>query len=239
MNALILAAGFAKRLYPLTENFPKDLLKVRNKPIIEYVIEKLLETKEVEKVYILSNNVFYINFLEWLEGYKEKDRIKLISNRVNKEQDKKGAVYDFQKALETIEYHELFVLACDNLFNFDLNKIIRLNKEKNKSVIALKYLDEKSIRNYSCVLIDNEGKIIFFEEKPNLPKSNLCSTACYLLTKQDIIKIKNNNFDEIDNLGNLIEFLYKESEIYGVIYEDYWADIGSKEDLEKAEKFSI
>lgn len=244
MQALILAAGFGTRLYPLTKEIPKALIKIKEKPLIEYIIKNLEKIKEIETIYILSNNKFYINFLEWLDDFKKNKKennnikkIKILNNGINNEDETKGAVSDFKKTLEIISEDDLFLLASDNLFDFNLQTLVDLSKEKNSSVVALKIIqDRELIRKYNHILLDKENKIIFFEEKPQKTRSNIFSTAIYFLKKQDIEKIKKHDFGNSDNLGEIINFLYKESNVYGKIFDEFWIDIGSFEELEKAKK---
>ncbi len=235
MDVLILAAGFATRLYPLTVNTPKALIKIKEKPVIEYIVESL-NSLEINKIYILTNNKFHIKFSEWQERYANKEKISIITNGVNCEKEKKGAVVDLKQLL-TFSDSEVFVLASDNIFSFNLKRMVKILKEKKKSSVALKEIaDIEMIKKYSSVILEN-GKIKDFEEKSQNPKSNLCATACYLLTKEDIEKIKEHQFEEKDNLGEIIRFLHKASDVYGVIFNDFWIDIGSKEELETAEEF--
>ena len=124
MDILILAAGFGTRLYPITINLPKALIKVNNKPIIEHSIEKL-NMLNPENIYILSNNRFYPKFLDWLKSYNN-PKIKLFNNNINFEKEKLGAVRDLKNTLKLINSEEVLVLASDNLFEFDLRELYEL-----------------------------------------------------------------------------------------------------------------
>lgn len=240
MNALILSAGFGTRLYPLTRDTPKALIKVNGKPLIEHIIEKIGEVRGMESIYILSNNRFYTEFLEWMDDYKRKSesRIKLLNNGVNYEYEKKGAVSDIKFSLNFIKESDLFLIASDNLFEFDLNKLINISDKENASSTLLKKAENKElIKKYNNIFLDKNNKIVFYEEKPEEPRSNIFSTACYFLKKQDTEKIKNHNFQNSDNFGEIISFLHKESEIYGHLTDKFWCDIGSLEELEKAKEY--
>jgi len=238
MQALILAAGFGTRLYPLTKEIPKALIKIKEKPIIEYIIENLEKIKEIETIYILSNNKFYINFLEWLDDFKNKTakKIKILNNGAYNEE--KGAIEDLKYTLNIIKKDDLFLIASDNLFDFNLQELINLSKEKNSSAVVLKTLEDKElIKRYNNILLDQENRIIFFEEKPKETRSNIFSTAIYFLKKQSIEKIKKHNFGKLNNFGEILGFLHKESGVYGYIHDGFWIDVGSLEELEKAQKF--
>ncbi|MBU4086222.1 MAG: NTP transferase domain-containing protein, partial [Nanoarchaeota archaeon] len=135
MDALILSGGFGTRLYPLTENIPKALVNVNNKPAIDYILEKIENLEGLENIHIVSNNKFYLNFLEWKERLKAKnkqtaEKIKIFNNGVNKAKEIKGVqrkIKDFP-SIAKIE-DDLLILACDNLFDFDLSRLISFKKE--------------------------------------------------------------------------------------------------------------
>lgn len=239
MHALILAAGFGTRLYPLTENIPKALVKIKGKPIIENTIDKINET-EAKKIYIVSNNKFYINFLEWLDKLKKTKeetakKIKIINNGINSIEEAKGHAVEIKNFLDRINIDDdLIVLACDNFFKFDINDLVLLSRGKNSSVIALKKIEDKElIKKYSYVLLNENNKITYFEEKPSEPKSSIIATMCYFLLKPDLELIKNKKIEEFKNIKNILEFLHKESNIYGKIFDEFWTDIGTKEELDK------
>ncbi len=240
MKALILAGGFGTRMYPLTENIPKALLKVDNKPIIEYIIDRLKQINNINEVYILSNNKFYMQFLDWKKNYNAYEKsnflqINLINNGINNDFNGTGAIADLKYALDVIGLDDFFIIASDNLFFSDLNSLLNYFIEKNSSVIGVKKIDDiELIKKYSNIILDDKNMIIDFEEKPQNPKSNLSGTACYLLTKKDIKKILKNNFIGKQNLGCIVEYLHKESKIYGIVFEEEWFDIGSIEGLEYA-----
>src|SRR4030042_1249559 len=179
MQALILAAGFGTRMYPLTRDTPKALIKIKNKPLIEHIIEKLKEVKNIETIYVLSNNRFYTEFLEWLDSYKIKNKfkIKILNNGINYEYEKKGAVSDFKLSLRFIKEGDLFLIASDNLFEFDLNKLVDISREKNSSTIILRETEDlEMIKRCNHIFLDEYEKIVFYEEKPKEPKSNIFST---------------------------------------------------------------
>lgn len=235
MNVLILAAGFGTRLYPLTRDTPKSLIKIGDKPIIEYILEKVCSIGCVDKIFIASNNKFYISFLEWLEEFGGQDKIKILNNGISFERDSEGAIADLKKSLRIVPDDDLLVLAGDSLFDFDLNEMIKISDEKKSSVVALKKIyDEDLVKKYSCVLLGNDGKIDYFEEKPRSPVSNICALAFYYVLREDVLKIRNGDFGRKNNLGDVVSFLRNDGEIYGCVYDKFWVDVGDFQELEKA-----
>jgi len=240
MQALILSAGFGTRLYPLTRDTPKALIEINGKLLIEHIIEKIKEVENVENIYISSNNRFYTEFLEWLDSYKKNSRfkIKILNNGINYEYEKRGAISDIKFALKFIKEDDLFLIASDNLFEFNLNELIKLSNQKDSSsTFLIKTKNKELIKKYNHIILDKNNKIIFYEEKPEKPISSIFSTACYLLKKQDIKKIKNHEFQNLDHFGEVLRFLHKESKVYGHLTDKFWCDIGSLEELEKAKEY--
>ena len=233
MNILILAGGFGKRMYPLTENMPKALIPVKKKLVLEHVLEQLKKLKEVESVYILSNNKFHINFLEWLEDFKKRDefskKIKILTNGVNNDEERKGALGDLNFGLSLLGSSETLVLSSDDIFDFNLQDLIDLSRIKNSSTVALRFMDFERIKNFSSVVLDENFKVTHFEEKPLAPKSNLCALACYYLIKKDIEKFKKEigSVENKDRLGNIVKILVENSRIHGKIFDGFWSDVAS------------
>jgi glucose-1-phosphate thymidylyltransferase len=241
MKVIILAAGYATRLYPLTLEQPKSLLDIGNKKMIEYIISKIDQVKQVNEIFIVSNDKFYNNFLEWAQNYKSRKPIKIINDGTKSNQDRLGAVGDIRYVIEAEKIDDdVLVIAGDNLFEFSLKDFYDFFEEKNSCVVALYDIKEKekASKKFGVVLIDNTNKIIEFEEKPAEPKTSLVSTACYIFSKEDMSLLKK-CLDEsvaLDNLGDFIKWLIKKKDVYGFVFDDMWFDIGSPEQLEEVKE---
>jgi glucose-1-phosphate thymidylyltransferase len=244
MKAIILAAGYATRLYPLTLNIPKPLLPIAEKPMIEYLLESLKDFSDLDEIYIITNNKFYSVFVEWLKDYEFHKKIKIINDNTNSNEDRLGAVGDINFVIEKEKINEdLIVLAGDNLFNFGLNKMYNLFKEKKSSVIAVyDLLDPLKLANkFGTVLTDDDKKVVNFEEKPAKPKSSLCATVIYFITQKDL-KILNKfitSKNRPDNIGEIIRFLVENSVVYAEPFKDGWIDIGGKEEYDLANRLYL
>jgi glucose-1-phosphate thymidylyltransferase len=239
MKALILAAGYAKRLWPLTLEQPKPLLIVGRKPMIEHITEKLEEINAIDAIYIVTNNKFYKKFLEWAKKYKGEKKIEIINDATMTEEGKLGAIGDIHFAVKQKKIDDdLFIIAGDNLFDFDIFKLVDKSEENNASAIGLyKLTTIDDARKFGVVAIDYYDKITNFEEKPQNPKSTLIATACYFLIKEDLkeLEVCINENKKPDNMGEFIRHLSQRKPVYGVIYESGWADIGSLEQLRAAD----
>ncbi len=239
LKALILAAGYATRLYPLTENQAKPLLKVGQKPIIEHILDKIKEVNEIEEILIVTNARFHHDFQIWLNHYEYPKKIKIINDGTISNEDRLGAVGDINFVLKEEEINnDLLVIAGDNLFGFSLPKYTQFFKEKNKSGVALFDIKEKQkvIRKLGVAVLDGT-KIVEFQEKPLEPKSTCASTACYYFIKDDL-KLVEQAVEKgyADNTGDLIRYLVNESEVQGFVFDEHWFDIGSHESLEEAKR---
>ena len=134
MDAIILAAGYATRLYPLTENTPKPLLKVAGKLMIEHIIKKLEELEIINEIYIVTNNKFEQKFLEWLHNFDAKKPIEIINDGTKSNEDRLGALGDIYYVTDTKKIDkDIVVIAGDNLFEFPLLDVINLFKKRNSS----------------------------------------------------------------------------------------------------------
>lgn len=239
MDVLILAAGYATRLYPLTENLPKPLLKVGNRTIIEHILSKLEAVKEIEQVYVVTNDKFYPFFVDWSKKVTSPFKLKILNDGTISNEDRLGAVGDIHFVIEQEKIRDdLLVIAGDNLFGFSLADFIDFFKEKKSSVVAFHDLKDKDkVKGKYGVGILEGSRVVDFEEKPLAPKSSLASTACYFFKKSDLSHIHNLlKAGKADAPGNLIKYLAENSEVHAFVFDEHWFDVGSFESLEEAQK---
>ncbi len=237
MKAIILCAGYATRLYPLTKNQSKSLLPVKGKPVIDYILEKINAIPDINEKIIITNNKFYDHFLKWS---KDKKDIKIINDMTNSNEDRLGGIGDLYYVIEKENIEEdILVLLGDNLFDFSLNKMIDFFKNKNSAVLGLYDIRYKEgAKNFGVVQIDVDKKIVSIEEKPENPKSSLIVTGIYCFTKEEIHYIKEYMKTNKSKEGPtyLIYDLQKKKEVYGFPFNGKWYDIGSKETYEEVNK---
>lgn len=241
MRVLILAAGYATRLYPLTKNIPKPLIEVGNKPIIDHILAKM-ERMPVKHIYVVTNNRFNTHFNEWKNKSTYSWPITIVNDGTMTNDDRLGAIGDIYFAIQDQQVSDdLLVIAGDNLFEFSLKEMHEEFRNKGSSVIALKDFQDPTLiaKKYGVVRMDTTGLITDFEEKPEQPKSTLASTACYFFTREDLQLLKNCIQDGVrmDNTGDFVKYLVQTSEVYGFPFTEQWFDIGSPEQLQEAKEF--
>ncbi len=233
MKAIILAAGYATRLYPLTENKAKPLLEVQGKPIIDYIIEKIEHCVEIDEIYIVTNEKFYIPFCEWLKTKKFKRRIHIINDKTTENGARLGAIGDIDYVISTQHvFDDFLVIAGDNLFSFELTEFIQFYKKYETTVLALyDTKDKKKIAGrLGCVEIE-KNRVVKFEEKPEQPKTTLAATACYLFPQEDLHFIREALEEKhFDRPGDLVKFIAEKKPVYGFQFSGYWFDVGTHEE---------
>lgn len=240
MKALILAAGYATRLHPLTEDQPKPLLKVGGCPIIDYILQKIEEVPEVTEIYIVTNARFYSDFELWSQNRKALLKPIIIINDGTLTNDTRlGAVGDLQFVLDKEKINdELLVVAGDNLFGFSLADLVHFFKSQQATVVGFhNFVDRNKVKKKYGVGILEGTKIVDFEEKPENPRSALASTGCYLFTPEDLRLVSESIArGKADNPGDLIRWLVQHSEVHGFLFQEHWFDVGSFDSLREAEK---
>lgn len=241
MNVLILAAGYATRLYPLTKNKAKPLLEVAGKPMIQWVLDNLAPVPDLSRVCVVTNNKFADDFETWAKQYAKVRpglEIKIINDRSTSDEDKLGAIGDIHLVVnqENLLGEDLVVVAGDNLFSETLESFVA-EAQKHPATLALYDVgDLEEIRKYNNVEMDDQGRVTHFEEKPQQPKSTLTGIALYYFSKETVPKF--NEYIEAgnnpDQPGRFIQWLYPRTPVHTHRIGGIWFDIGSKETLDEA-----
>ena len=243
MKVIILAAGYATRLYPLTLTQPKPLLPVAGKPMVEYVLDNLAPIGGIDRVIVVTNAKFAGHFQKWADNYratKSKFDFTIVNDGSTDDTNKLGAIGDINYVIDKEKVDDdIIIVAGDNLFSDKLGDFGKFIREKNAPVLAVYDVGNlEEIKKYNSISIDAQGKITFFEEKPKEPKSTLTGIALYFYPRSTIKLIKQyiaegNNPDQP---GRLVQWLYTRTPVYTWRVPGLWYDIGSKETLEEANK---
>jgi glucose-1-phosphate thymidylyltransferase len=234
MKCVILCAGYATRLHPLTLDKPKALLEIKGKPMIEHIIEKI--PNEIEKTFIVTNDKFFNSFIWWLSKKKELvKKIEIIDDESISNDTRLGGVMDLLLAIKEGNIDDdILVILGDNLFSFSLDNFVDFFNSRRKTTLGIVELDEDKLKNFGVVSV-SENQITNFEEKPENPKSNLISTGIYLFPREDIEKIKEYALTDLnkEGPGYLIKYLLETQEIYAFKFSGEWVDIGTIEEYER------
>ncbi len=238
MKCLILAAGYATRLYPLTENFPKPLLPVQGKPILDWLIDDIDTLSAVDEYVVISNHKFAHHFDAWAKGKEQK--ITVVDDGTESNETRLGAVCDIQFAIDKLNIDdEMLVIAGDNLLDFSLTRFITYAKDKGTSCIMRYYeADDKRLTKCGVVEIDENDKIVGMEEKPQNPKSHWCCPPFYYYTKEDARLVKRGI--ELgcgtDAPGSYIAWLCSVTDVHAMEMPGRRYDIGNLESYKRVEE---
>jgi glucose-1-phosphate thymidylyltransferase len=240
MKAVILAGGYAKRLWPLTKETPKPLLDVGGKEIITRLIEKIEKIDEIKEIVISTNAKFRAKFKEYVKKLKTSKKVRLVVEPTMKEGEKLGSIGGLNFLMDHLKIEkDTLIIGGDNIFEFNMRKFFDFYKEKDASIIALKEMEKcELMKKYGICTLDENDKICGFEEKPEKPKSCFVSTACYLFKHDDLMLVKKylKEGNSPDAMGFFITWVIKKTDIYGYVFGHPWYDIGSIEQLEEARR---
>jgi len=232
MKALILAAGYATRLYPLTKRFPKPLLEVEGRPIIDYIIDKLRPIPLIDEIIVVTNSKFISYFKKWAKRLKLGKRLTLVDDLTKTIEGSLGAIGDMNFAINKMRIKDdLLVVGGDNLFDSELKSFLSFALQKKNSPLIGAY-DIKSrlqAKKYGVIKLDRFNRIVDFQEKPDKPKSTLAATCIYYFPKAKLKLIKEylaSRENKRDATGFYINWLTKRSAVYGFVFEGSWYDIG-------------
>jgi glucose-1-phosphate thymidylyltransferase len=242
MTVLILAAGYATRLYPLTLNTPKPLLKVGRGLIIEHIFGKIAQLDGVSRCFIITNDKFFENFRKWAAAFAFKAPIEVINDETASNETRLGAVGDIEFAIKKKGIREdLLVIGGDNLFEFSLRAFTAFARQRSPdaSFAVFDIQDRKKASLYGVVETDaGDGRVVGFEEKPASPRSALISTCVYYFPLERLKFISDfiASGHRADATGNYIKWLSQNSKVFAFAFKEAWYDIGDFKSLEEADK---
>ena len=238
MKCLILAAGYATRLYPLTENFPKPLLKVGEKTILDWLVDDIDRAGLVEEYVVISNHKYAHHFDAWAATKSQK--VAVVDDGTDTNETRLGAVKDIQFAIDKLGLDdELLVIAGDNVLDFSLTRFVYYAKEKNTSCVMRYYEpDDKKLTKSGVVEIDENDKLLGMEEKPAQPKSPWCCPPFYFYTREDAKRIQA-GIDAgcgTDAPGSYIAWLCKQTAVHAMEMPGKRYDVGNLQSYEQVQR---
>ncbi|HEU5244257.1 MAG TPA: nucleotidyltransferase family protein, partial [Gaiellaceae bacterium] len=234
MKCVILAAGYATRLRPLTNDVPKHLLPIGGRPMLDWVLDRVREVPDVDEIHLVTNSRFALAFERWAET----NEVTVHDDGTTSNDDRLGAVGDLQLAIGEagLAGDDLVVLAGDNLFDFSLPRFVEWWRSKTQPASAVPLHDVGDLelaKQYGIADTDADDRIMRFVEKPSDPSSTLASTLIYLVSP-DHVSLVATFLDEgmsPDNAGSFLGWLAAREPVYGYRFEGSWYDIGDRTQL--------
>ena len=237
MKAIILAAGYATRLYPLTKTLAKPLLPVGGRPMLDYLLDRLREADAIDEIHVVTNHKFADAFADWA---RTRD-VRVHDDGTASEDDRLGAIGDIAFVIEQagLEDEDLFVVAGDNLFDYSLADYLRWWRDKGEASAVVLY-DVGSlelVKQYSSVELDEAGRLHSFVEKPEDPRSSLVATASYIYHRAHAPLIRRylEEGNAPDQPGRFVAWLVPRVPVYGYTVTGDWRDIGDASQLLEAD----
>lgn len=244
MKAILLCAGYATRLRPLTENCPKHLLEVKGKPIITHVLDKIRDVP-LDGIYVVTNNKFFNHFDEWSKTVTHLDvSLKVLNDGTLSNEDRLGSIGDVEFVLRTEAIDDdVFLVNADNIFTFDLIPFYEKFKEKRNVIACYDVKDLNEAKKMGAPTMDDSGKVVGFVEKPENPVSTDVSIGLYLYEKKTVsliheyiaaLKAKG---ERPDTTGDFVAWVAGKVDTYTYTFSedsDHWIDIGTPEQYENA-----
>ena len=239
MKALILAAGYATRLYPLTLDRPKALLPVGGKPMLDHLMEQLEQVEGLDEVYVVTNSKFAEAFREWAAA-RSGLPLRIIDDGTVDDDSKLGAIGDLDLTIREAELDDdLIVLAGDNLFSESIAPFPVFALRKGGPALGVYDVgDLDTIRRYSVIELDDDDRVTKLEEKPERPRSTLAGIALYFYPRSALRYVREylEDGNNADQPGRLVQWLYPRTAVYGWRVPGRWFDVGSKETLAEADR---
>jgi glucose-1-phosphate thymidylyltransferase len=238
MQAIVLAAGYATRLYPLTENVAKPLLPVGGRPMLDHLVDAIREVDEIDAIHVVTNHKFAQAFTDWGKAHSD---VTVHDDGTTSEDDRLGAIGDIAFVVDRADLNteDLLVVAGDNLFDYSLADYIAWwhGKGDASAVVLYDVGDLELVKRYSSVDIDRHERLTSLTEKPEHPTSTLAATAAYIYHRSHVALLhaylaEGNSHDQP---GRFLVWLVPRAPVYGYTAKGDWRDIGDAQQLLEAD----
>lgn len=235
MKAIVLVAGYASRLYPLTLNTPKALLTLNNVTLLDYLMEKVSELDVIDEVILVSNQKFYQNFIDWKKTYTGNKKITILNDGTTTNENRLGAIGDTEFAIQKLNIDdEIMLLVSDNYFTFSLKDFYNFYLEKKSDCILVTEFEDLEYlgKHFACVKVNEQNQITSMVEKPGgIPDTNIGAYASYIYTKESVRMIKEylEQGNNKDAPGNFPSWLYTRKPVFAYPFQGECYDIGTIE----------
>jgi len=238
MHAIILAAGYATRLYPLTQTIAKPLLPLAERPMLDYLLDRIRDVDEIEAVHVVTNHKFAASFSDWAPAH---GNVVVHDDGTTSEDDRLGAIGDIAFVVRAAELQDddLLVIAGDNLFDYSLADFVSFwqSKQAASAVVLYDVGDLELVKKYSSVDLDADERLTGFTEKPEHPTSTLVATAAYIYHREHVALLERylDEGNAPDQPGRFLAWLVPRAPVYGFTAGGEWRDIGDATQLLEAD----
>ena len=241
MKVLILAGGYGTRLASVIKDTPKPLISVNNRPLIDYIILSLKNLSCLEEIVVVTNNKFSSHFQTWSLTHKD-CKIRVVNDGTNTPEERLGSVGDIDFVWKREkELSDWLIVGGDNLFDQDLKAYMDFSFLKSPAISIGVYdiHDKIAATKFGVIGLDQNNRVISFEEKPSVPKFSLITMCLYYFPKETIIYLSEylSQSKALDAAGSYIQWLSQKKDVYGFQFNGKWYDIGSVESLNEAQKY--
>ncbi|HKG09711.1 MAG TPA: nucleotidyltransferase family protein [Gaiellaceae bacterium] len=240
MEAVVLAAGYATRLRPLTNRVAKPLLPLAGRPMIDYLADKIDEVGDVEAIHVVTNSRFAADFEAWASSRSGRVPVRVHDDGTTSNNDRLGAIGDLRFVIERagLEDEDLLVVAGDNLFDFSLEEYVAFWRSRGGSAIGVHDVGDLDLaRRYGIVELDDSDRVVSLAEKPERPAGTLASIAAYLFPAEHAALVRKylEEGNAPDQPGRFVVWLYPRVPVHGYRFQGDWLDIGDREQLLEAD----
>lgn len=245
MKVLILAGGYATRLWPVTKDTAKPLLPLAGKPILDYILDEIEGKENIDKIYVTTNERFEETFEEYLSRRK-RECYELVIEKQEAEEEKYGAIGGIMNVVKNKETDDYLIIGGDNYYSFKIQDFLDFSLEKGAVTNACYQVESiEEAKNYGILDFDEDQKIRDFQEKPENPKSRMASAACYYFPEKNL-----SIFDEyvdywegkipeekyLDEPGRFLQWIVERYDSFAYPFRGKWVDIGTREGYLRAER---
>lgn len=240
MKAVILCAGYATRLHPLTLDRPKPLLPIGGRTMLAWILDRMAEIEEIEAVYLVANHRFARHFENWRREHEFPRPVEVVDDQTDTNETRLGAIGDLNFVLKekNIRQDDLLVVAGDNFFDFDLKRFVRFGESKRPAAAIAVYdvNDRELAKHYGLVSMGPGGQVQAFYEKPADPVTTLASCGIYWIPREAIVLLDRylSSGHNSDQPGHFMKWLAENHRLFALPLEGRWLDIGDRDSYEKA-----
>ncbi len=242
MRVIVLCAGYATRLYPLTENQPKPLLPIAERPILDHILEKVQGVSGVQEAIVVTNHKFAGHFQAWAGHAHYKWPVSVVDDQTLSNATRLGAIGDLHFVLtqKEIKQEDLLIIAGDNLFDFDLRHFINqaVRRRPHASIAVFDVRNRTLAKQYGLVMTAQDGLVTSFLEKPENPPTTLASCGIYWLPAElrDALDRYVAGGHNVDQPGHFMRWLAETDSLYAVPLTGHWYDIGDLTSYQRADE---